>query len=165
MAWKLVLLQTASSGHSLLDLVGSFFQVSDFTLQALGPFDTPLSPLTELEDSDPEVDLPLLSLPSTSIFPFSQIDFCSSIQVIETNFDPSLQVNITTPYPRDKDFDRYPLTQVEREKVSHAVIASSISDFSEKVCKPIQVLVSSLLKWRSSGSSWNLDSSMMQTPI
>ena len=133
MAWKPVLDRTAFSDYWLLNFVQPSLHVPDFPLpvhQSSAPFDSPLSPLTELEDSDS----PLCSSPSPLILSSSTINFSDSIQVIETNFDPSLEMNLTPPYPRDKDFDCYPLTQIDREKVSHAVIASSISDFSEKVC-------------------------------
>lgn len=136
MAWKSVLDYTPSNPQPSNYTDTSFnFQVPSFglPLHACSPLvDLPLFPSTPLESRDSEVPQP--SSASSSPLPVSTADFSDLIQVIETNFNPSLKENLTPPYPRDPDFDRYSLTEQERKKASLAVVASSISDFSTKVC-------------------------------
>ena len=94
----------------------------------------PLSPLTDIEDSD--YNLPTSS-EAPSSFPSTSSSFLSfsksDLIIINTNFNPNLKENLTPPYPRNPDFDRFPLTELQREFAANAVIASSIPDFSKKV--------------------------------
>lgn len=145
-AWMPVLNSTSSDTTQwILNPLNNFFQVHPWLLpnQPLAvsinqplAFSTnePLSPLTESE-SDTEIPpFPLEEIPppfpSVSSLLASTVDFSAFLQVINTNFDPTLKENLTPPYPRDKDFNRYPLTQKERGRASKAVMATGLSQFS-----------------------------------
>lgn len=121
MAWEQALTQISTGIlwelNSLDPMLGP--QPIEFGPAPSTSFNSSLSPLTELESEND----------SSPSFSSSQSD----LTVIETNFDFSRKENMTPPYPRDPYFDRFPLTQQEREYASHAVPTSSISDFSTKV--------------------------------
>lgn len=153
MAWMPVLEPTSSSTTQwILDPLNTFFQVQPRLPAPIQPFsvstDQPLSPLTEL-DSDfenpqsPQSPLGKLSppFPSLSSRLASTVDFSALLEIITTNFNPSLKENLTPPYPRDKDFDRYPLTQRERERASKAVTVTGLSQFATIVCNFVYELL------------------------
>ena len=134
-SWKPVLepIPLASSTSFTLNSLNPLDQICALALPPSNVVETSMS-LTVLDDSDSRrPDSPSIisqPLPSPSTAHISS----TIVEVIDTKFDLLLPENRIPPYPKEKDYDRYPMTERERARTVKAVVASSVDDFSTKVC-------------------------------
>jgi len=122
----------------LLNSLDPFFQIRALTLPLCPLSNGALSPLTIVDDSDSDTVSDAPPLRSSS-------SHSSLIDVVDTDFDPSVEQNLIPPYPKKKDFDRYPLMESERKRAAKAVVATSVLDFTKKVLISLNLLCFSYL--------------------